>query len=54
MTLASLFDGLCDILSDDHSIERNAKAELRRLKAQIGPLGKSSRLKGTFPRRHGP
>ena len=48
MTLASLFDGLCDILSDDHSIERNAKAELRRLKAQIGPLGKSSRLKEPF------
>ena len=48
MTLASLFDGLCDILSDDHSIESNAKAELRRLKAQIGPLGKSSRLKEPF------
>ena len=48
MKPASLFDKLCDILSDDHSIERNAKAELRRLKAQIGPLGESSRLKEPF------
>ena len=48
MTIASLFDGLFDILSDDQVIERNAKAELRHLKAQNVPLGEPARLKEPF------
>ena len=35
MTLAPLFDGLCDLLSDDYAIERNARAELRLAKTQF-------------------
>ena len=30
MTLAMLFKGLCDLLSEEHPIERHAKAELQR------------------------
>ena len=33
MTLEILFDGLCDLLVGDTSIERHAKAELQRAKA---------------------
>jgi len=34
MTLAKLFDGLCDILNEEYQIERNAMAELRRARSE--------------------
>ena len=37
MTLEILFDGLCDLLIGDTSIERHAKAELQRAKADALP-----------------
>ena len=48
MTLATLFDGLCDLLCEDHAIERNAKAELRRAAAQITPQPDRTPLSGPF------
>ena len=37
MTLAMLFEGLCDLLSKDSPIEKNATAKLRRAKTEISP-----------------
>ena len=37
MKLAMLFEGLCDLLSKDSTIEKNAIAELRRAKTEISP-----------------
>lgn len=48
MTLAPLFDGLCDFLSEEYAIERNAKAELRRAEAQIEPPQNPSPLPRPF------
>jgi hypothetical protein len=35
MTLTTLFEELCDLLSEDYPIERNARAELRRAKTEV-------------------
>jgi len=48
MTLETLFEGLCDLLREDHAIERNAKAELRRAKAKITPQTDRSPLPEPF------
>ena len=37
MTLAALFEGLCDLLSEDYPIERHAKEELRRARQGMEP-----------------
>ena len=43
MTLAMLFEGLCDLLSKDSPIEKNATAKLRRAKTEISPPQDPSR-----------
>jgi len=46
MTLTLLFDGLCELLSDDYAIERNAKAELRQAEARLDLPGNPTPLPG--------
>ena len=48
MTLASLFDQLCDLLSEDYAIEANAKKALRQADADIDLPEPPSRLPAPF------
>ena len=48
MALTTLFDGLCDLLDDESSIERHAKAELQRARADALPAQESTTLAAPF------
>ena len=48
MTLASLFDGLCELLIGDSQIEKHAKSELQRARADSLPPQEVTRLEVPF------
>ena len=48
MTLEILFDGLCDVLIGDSQIEKHAKSELQRARADALPPQQATRLAAPF------
>ena len=48
MALATLFDGLCELLNGDFQIEKHAKSELQRARADILPYQEATRLQAPF------